>query len=202
MRLINTIEFSPYSYNLKDHKSPDYTDSNDVWYNYWKNCLADSGIVNIDPIDKRSWLVDIDTIDDQALTIFVQKTFEEGDYDSIEKNIYGGIVLFQDNEIVLSTNCCGDLSNLSEWENIFIPKSEEWKMLWIGHPFVYYRYANNYIEFSHETEGSADTTLQMKLKVSEIWLKQQIETIRKKQNILIKKIEDILKNNIHAKQSI
>jgi len=191
MKLVNAIEFAPYHFAKKDHKSPDSTGSDDEWYIYWKRCLADSSIFNLEPIAKRSWLVDIDTVQDDELFIFIEKTFEKEDFEEIEKNIYGGIVIFENEKIILSTQCCGDLSNLDEWDNIFGTKTDDWTMLWIGHPFVYYRYNNSYIEFSEATEGSADVNTKVDFKVSLSWLKSQINEIRDKQDNFRKRIENI-----------
>lgn len=196
MRLINTIEFAPYSFKKDEYQSPDYDSSDDAWYLYWKESLSQSNILDLEPIAKRSWLVDLDVIQDKDLSIFIEKTFEEEDCEDIEMNIYGGIVIFDGDEIVLSTQCCGDLSNLQEWEQIFTSPANEWKMLWIGHPVVYYRYNGSNIEFSEqkeENQNTDNTYLKVHFSVSSQWLYEHILEIRNKQNIFIERVKNILK---------
>ncbi|MBB4037846.1 hypothetical protein GGR21_003767 [Dysgonomonas hofstadii] len=194
MHIINTLEFAPYDYAKENHKSPIYDDTDEDWYIYWKRCMHDSGLSYLEPIQKRSWLVNIDTISNTDFRILAEVKKSDKDLgEELEKEFYGGIVIIPENEeIKLTTSCCGDLSNLEEWENIFTDTNQKWQMLWIGHPYPYYRHNEDYIEFSEQMEGDVDENTKVNLTVSKIWLEKEIKKLRLKQDKFIKQIEELL----------
>lgn len=60
MNLLPVVEFAPMYYQTKHHEMPDYKgqDCGEQWDTYWKNSLADSGIIGLEPYEKGSWLVE------------------------------------------------------------------------------------------------------------------------------------------------
>jgi hypothetical protein len=45
----------------------------------------------------------------------------------------GGLALFVDGELLITPSCCGDLGDLSAWEEAVTTRPQE-GTLWIGHP--------------------------------------------------------------------
>lgn len=207
MKVINTIEFAPSDYAKNNYEFPDNKQENqeDLRLGYWKKSLADSGITDIEPIEKTSWLVDVEKISDTTLKILVENELKDVDTNNFEEELIalsGGIVISDNNKILITTNCCGDLTDLANWETVFQDNSNEWTQLWIGHPFVYYRNRNNVVEFSNETESNADEYTVVVNTISRDWLKSEIDNIRIAQNALCTRIEKILaeKNTNNRKE--
>jgi hypothetical protein len=57
---------------------------------------------------------------------------------------------------MLTSSCCGDFSDLQNWEEIEAKINEDWEHLWIGHPWVYYRSSGKDIGFSESVEKNLD----------------------------------------------
>lgn len=196
LKAINTIEFEPYRF-AKSDLLPDLS-TNEANYLYWKQSLAESNI-DIEPITKNSWLVDVENISDSVLSVLLEKYTENFDSDDeLEdylQRIPGGVVIFEEDNPIITPNCCSDLGNLNNWESIFISENNNWEMLWIGHPYVYYRRQNGMIEFSEKTEGNVDKSIITKHIISEKWLETAIKQIRHNQDLLSSRIENILGKN-------
>ena len=98
--------------------------------------------------------------------------------------ICGGIVLKEGNTIYIEPSCCGDIGNINEWESIFEKELSEWNQLWIGHPWIYYRKANQIIEFSNYTELNPEDFKdnEILIRVYESDLQNELKRIRQQQN--------------------
>ncbi|MFC7772407.1 hypothetical protein [Flavobacterium sp. GCM10027622] len=106
------------------------------------------------------------------------------DFEEQVTRIYGGIVVSDDNVLLIEPTCCGDIGNMKEWESIFDEKSNGWIQLWIGHPWIFYKKENGKVEFSDYTDLNLEDFKDIKSKFlfSEEKLKKEIEKIRSQQN--------------------
>ncbi|MBF7092487.1 hypothetical protein IUY40_13185 [Flavobacterium sp. ALJ2] len=208
MKLINVIEISPSTYSNNNYKSPNCTflENQTAWYNYWKKCINDSNLTELEPIEKSSYFVDINTINDNSLKIILQKALEEIDIENIDDEILpfnGGIILKINDQKFIEPNCCCDIGNLTEWLNILIAKKEEWHQLWIGHPWVFFKTVNDLIYFSDYTDENNSQNIKEKFSVSKSSFERELKKTQLLQEdfrLRIKK--NIIELNIHQPDKI
>lgn len=199
IELINTIEINPFDYSSADYEYPS-SNSEDFLEErerFRKKCLSDKNLENLKAIKKGSDLVDINSIKNFELKEILKKELSDVDLDDYEEQvgiICGGIVLKAGAEFLIEPSCCGDIGNLSEWEVIFVEPSHDWKQLWIGHPWVYYRMVKDEIEFSDYYEVNIDDVANVKsiFMVSREELKNKIGVIRQEQNYFEIRIQNLL----------
>jgi hypothetical protein len=199
MKLINTIEVSPYDYSEKEYESPKGSTSElpDEWNEFWIKCISDKNLENLCAIRKGSYLVDIETINDIELEEILKNELKEVELDDFEEQvsrICGGIVIIENEILFIEPTCCGDIGNLNEWESIFEDKSNAWFQLWIGHPWLYYKKEKGNVGFSDYTELNLQDFKDIKInfQFSEKKLKKEIEIIRIGQNKFENRICNIL----------
>lgn len=196
MELINTIEISPYDYANSEYESPNGSSIElpDEWDKFWKKCLADKNLENLNSIRKGSYLVEVNSIKNPELKEIIRSELKEVDLDDFEEQvgrICGGIAIKIGNEFPIEPTCCGDIGNLYEWEEIFEKANKGWKQLWIGHPWIFYRKANNEIEFSDYYEANIDEIKNIRsiLKISIDDLKNKLEITKNEQINFERKIQ-------------
>jgi len=164
VKLINTIEINPYAFANTEYESPNGS---------WKD-LPD------------------------AWDEFWRRCLAEGvdleDYEEQVGIICGGIVVKVEDRFLIEPSCCGDIGNIVEWENIFTNENPNWKQLWIGHPWIFYRNVNGVVEFSDYYEANIEDVENVKslMKVSVNDLKAQLKTIKAQQIEFENKIQDVL----------
>lgn len=199
MKLLNTIEISPYDYSNVEYEYPNSSSSelSQEWDKFWKRCISDKNLQGLSAIRKGSYLVDIETINDNELEEIIRNELKEVDlryYEEQVSQICGGIVICENNISLIEPTCCGDIGNIKEWENIFEDKQGDWFQLWIGHPWVFYKKENGNVEFSDYTESNLKDFIEIRCKFhfSEVELKKEIEKIRTQQNQFELRIRKIL----------
>ena len=199
MELINTIEISPYDFANSEYEYPNGSskDLPDEWDKFWKKCLSDKNLENLKAIKKGSYLVDINSITKTELKEILKSELEEVELDDYEEQvgrIYGGIVIKIENEFQIEPTCCGDIGNLYGWEEIIENSNKDWKQLWIGHPWIFYRIINDGIEFSDYYEANIEDIEKIKsiLKIPIKDLKNRLKIIKKEQIEFEKRIQNVL----------
>lgn len=199
LKLINTIELSPYNYSEKEYEFPNGSSSElpDEWNEFWLRCILDKNIENLKAIKKSSYLVDIETINDRELEEIIKNELKEVELDDFEEQvsrIKGGISIIENEILIIEPTCCGDIGNLNEWENIFENKSNTWHQLWVGHPWLFYKKEKGCVGFSDYTELNFEDfkDIKIKLQFSEEELKKEILKIRTGQNNFENRIRNIL----------
>lgn len=199
MELINTIEISPYNYKILDHESPKgrRKDFPDEYETFRKKCLSDTNLENLNPIKKGSDLVDIETIKNQELEKIIKNQLKDVDLEDYEEQvgrIEGGIVIKIENEFPIEPTCCGDIGNISEWEEIFENKTDSWNQMWIGHPWIFYRRINDTIEFSDYSDVNVQDLKEIKtlliLEADE--LDKKLKVLKEQQVAFEKRIKLVL----------
>ena len=143
MNLIPVIEFEPGYYSIKDYKIPEYKDI-DGWDKYWKNSLADVGVIGLEAYKKGSWFVETEKLIEhyQAIEIMIQNRLSsiepDPELDLIEQliSLNGGYILEVDETNIIYPQCCGGLEDLQEWKDASEYLGDTEKTLWIGHPWL------------------------------------------------------------------
>ncbi|AAS72276.1 hypothetical protein GS518_18315 [Leptospira interrogans] len=189
LQFLNTIEVNPYDYSEKEYDIPDTTkiENPEEWNEFWLQCISDRNLGNLKSIYQGSYLVDIRTIDDLELETILKTELEEVKFDECEDQVGsldGGIVIKSENSIIITPMCCGDIGNLREWEKILESQNNIWKQLWIGHPWIFYRRANGFIEISNYTESNLDdfNDIQVEYKLTEEEFFLELKKIREQQD--------------------
>lgn len=199
MQLINTIEITPWGYTKQDYELPKGSkiELPEEWSKNWYQCLSDSGLQNLVPIEFASYFIDITTLGDFELKIIIQKELEDIDlmnYDECVPRFCGGIVIKENDKIIIDPQCCADLNNLEEWLDIFNQNKEEWHQLWIGHPWIFYKINNEFIEFSDNVELNLSDfkDICVKHRIPKNWLKFELEKAKENQVVFEQRIAKIL----------
>ena len=159
MKFINTIELEPFSYATLERQYPNggVEEMPDQWNHYWTACLSDSNLGHLIAVEKGSWFVPINQLDESALVEILKLELEEVDLEEFEDQvgpICGGIVLQENGETLLTPSCCGDLANIREWQDIPKSKPDTWHPLWVGHPWPFYKRTGDFITFSSKYESN------------------------------------------------
>lgn len=188
MQLINTIEINPYDYANSEYESPNGSsqDMAEARNRFWQKCISDKNLGHLKPIKTGSYLVDINSIGNTELEEIIKNELKEvdlADYQEQVGVICGGIVIKIEDEIVITPSCCGDIENICEWENIVKETSKDWKQLWIGHPWIFYKKEKGIIEFSDYYESNLEDIKEVKsvLKIQEKDFVAQLRLIKKQQ---------------------
>jgi hypothetical protein len=81
------------------------------------------------------------------------------DPDKLQTPLCGGCVLRTEGRVMVEPQCCGDLGDFANWMDAVAYRSADWKQLWIGHPLISVRYADNVLVFSELHEPDDGTAL-------------------------------------------
>ncbi|WP_241315283.1 hypothetical protein [Chryseobacterium arthrosphaerae] len=200
IKLINVIEISPLLYAKDDYELPETSDDPDPeeWFSRWEEAASQLNF-NFKIIEKGSYLADIETIDDENLQMILEERLKEFEKNSEEEDLVlafdGGVALEKNSTIYIKPTCCSDMSDLKNWQDIFTNPSEEWIMMWIGHPWVLYRKENGKISFSEYTEsGEIDPgNIKTLVEVEESELKAEFEKVLQRQADFKNRISGLLK---------
>lgn len=157
MKLLNTIEIEPWDYTENEYESPNISKVKNpkAWSDFWYKCVSDSNLENLKPIELGSYLIDIKNISDSELKTILQKELKGKDLSNAEEYVeplFGGIVIIENDNIIIEPTCCGDIANLNHWEEIEKLELNKWEQLWIGHPWVYCKKTIESIILSDYTE--------------------------------------------------
>ena len=117
----------------------------------------------------------------------------------------GGIVLKQENQVIIEPMCCTDLGDIDNWLEIESAPNNAWGMLWIGHPWVYYRKMGDTIEFSNYIENVENAIPKYQLNLAELYA--ALEKIMLEREQFIKRVQHALEqlkveDSIEMAQSI
>ena len=162
---------------------------------FWTACISHSGLGRLRPIGNGSYLVNLTTINDRELEVILQHELKEVDlkaYNEEVGRLDGGIALSLNERIYIAPNCCGDIGDLAGWEGVGTEATGEWKQLWIGHPWVYYRVLDDLVEFSEYTEREETEHLPVKVTVSKYELMLEVKRMREEQDYFQERVQRVL----------
>lgn len=155
LELIPVIELEPSTYNRIERELPLANPDEDPssWYAYWKSCLSDSGMNELEPYG-NTWFVPV-TQAHTWKTSSIRSLLEDALEDTLPVfdiefvgSLSGGYILRTSDGREILPQCCGDLANITEWEAAAEWGSSQWKQVWIGHPWIYVRSLGAKLEFS------------------------------------------------------
>ena len=199
MKLLNTIEIEPWDYTENEYESPSVSmaENPKAWSDFWYKCISDSNLQNLRPIELGSYLVDINNIGDAELKTILKKELKDVDLSDFQKyvgQIIGGIVIVENDKIIIEPTCCGDISDIQNWEEIENAELERWNQLWLGHPWIFYKRTKNHITFSDYTDYNLEDfkDISEKYKFSEQKLLSEIKSSRNNQIGFEKRVSKIL----------
>ncbi len=163
IQLIPVLELAPMTFSTVDHPSPENGPAKkhfEEWDEYWRNSLAEAGITGLHPITPGSWHVATDQFTKTQLEAFLQVIFEEwGGVDVLNDPdsrplLDGGLAMSTaELGIRIEPTCCSDLGNIANWKEAATFDGEVWKMLWIGHPWLYMKYEKPHLVLSEPSES-------------------------------------------------
>ncbi|MFC4634498.1 hypothetical protein ACFO3O_11305 [Dokdonia ponticola] len=208
MKIVNTIEIEPLDYTDNEYAYPKTTKIKDpkAWSDYWYRCISDSNLQNLEPIELGSYLVDINKIGDSELKIILQKELKDIDVSDVEEyvgQLIGGIVIIEHDKVIIEPSCCGDVSDIQNWESIETSKLDQWTQLWIGHPWLFYKRTDHNIILSDYTDYNLKDfkNISEKYKFSEQGLISEIKSSRKClndfKNRITRALEELEIDNAH-----
>ncbi|MBA4032830.1 MAG: hypothetical protein C0478_18330 [Planctomyces sp.] len=163
IQLIPVIELEPMAFSTRFHsmlteannKDPDELD------HCWRVSLADSGVSGINPMFPGSWLVCTSDVTSTKLANILRVIIDKrGGVSSLNNPrlksvLSGGLALISDEQgILIEPTCCGDLGDIVNWKEAASYEGEEWKMLWIGHPWVSMKFQRPWLLLSDFHESS------------------------------------------------
>jgi hypothetical protein len=166
VRLVPVLELSPARFATRERPLPTGSgrEVSQEWDRYWRDALADSGIVGLTPIRPGSWHVPAASLTDPILLgkllAAAVKDWEgpESLTDPDGKPVLdGGLALYQADEVLAEPACCVDLGNLSDWRVAAAFRGADWQMRWVGHPWLSVRHDGRWLVLSgpHESETPA-----------------------------------------------
>ena len=178
--LTPVVEFEPGAYSKGERAPPSVGSSQDpgAWDVYWRDCLGDAGISDLEPIAKGSWLVPVERlVGDRVLDMLLRVALDGVSEwcPDLVGSIAGGYVLSTAGER-LEPGCCGDLSNLADWRAVAEQYSDDWTMVWIGHPWTHASAQSDVITILRASEDDVPTNPQPFCSVERDVLRSAIET--------------------------
>jgi hypothetical protein len=166
VELMPVIELTPGTFSTRERSSPAGSgrEMPDEWNRYWLDSLADSGIVGLTPLWPWAWLVPARQLTDAVVLNRIMSTLVRewggpdvfSDPDS-KPVLDGGLALCSNGELLAAPTCCSDLGNVSEWQDAAAYRQPDWKMVWIGHPWLSIRFDAGRLVLSEPHESDAPT---------------------------------------------
>lgn len=168
IELIPVLELTPSKFATQTRESPSGSswEVPDDWSRYWSDCLTDSGITSLRPLRSGSWHVPTVNFDVPSnLHRFLEMTFHNwGGIDCLSDPdcnavLNGGLALLcPASDVLIEPGCCSDLGDANNWKLAAEYRGAEWQMLWIGHPWLSFRYQTPWLILSgpHESNVPSD----------------------------------------------
>jgi len=164
VELLPVLELEPVKFGTSPKAVPSGSSRElpTAWFRYWADALANSSIVDLPPIRHGSWHVPTANFTVRHnLRRFLEVIFQDwGGLDALSdpdsKPVFdGGLALrCATQDLLLELNCCGDLSDAMGSRTAAGYQGADWQMLWIGHPFLSYRYEAPWLILSDLHESS------------------------------------------------
>lgn len=167
IKLTPVVELVPGNFSTQSRELPSAAlrDCLDEWFNYWSDSLADSGIRDLQPIQRGSWHVPTANFSGRSnIQKFLEKTLQNwGGVDTLvdpdcRPVLNGGLALqCPAGETLIEPSCCCDLGEAKNWKEAAAYRKAEWWMLWIGHPWISVRYQSPWVILSSPDESNEPT---------------------------------------------
>jgi hypothetical protein len=144
------LQLDPHHYERREREAPERY-GHAEWDDYWRICLADSGLVDLVNLRLGSWQVPVrGLLRQDVLSIILG--IEMGPLSALrmEKDpiLVGGFALLSEGKPVIEAQSCGDLSSLESWADLAAHEEAAWKSFWIGHPQLPARRVEGWLELA------------------------------------------------------
>lgn len=146
VELIPVVELEPAAFATQERTSPSgsFREVPEQWYRYWLDSVADSGLMDLTPVQRGSWHVPTtEFADPDRLRRLLKVIFrEQGGIQSLPDPddmlpLNGGLALSSPSQgVAVEPTCCADLGNVADWRHAVECREAVWQMLWIGHPWL------------------------------------------------------------------
>ena len=168
-QIILGIEIAPSLYTKNEYiyeEGLSREESRISYLAYLEKELSNSSLSGLKPIYPGSWHFDINQIKVNELKEIIKDHLKDIDLSDYEEQcgcLCGGVVIKQDEKTMLTSSCCGDFSDLHNWEEIEEKLNDNWEHLWIGHPWVYYKSSGEDVGFSECVEKTLEDFKDIKI---------------------------------------
>ena len=140
-------------------------------------------------LSPNSSLLNLNSLSTKDLEVLIKHltpTIDLDDVDTIFERIMGGIALYDNDQLIIYPTCCSDLSEISNWFELSNTADNEWHMLWVGHPWIFYKRENKTITLSDYYECNIEDIDNIKtlIQISEEDLKNKLAQIQEKVTLI------------------
>jgi hypothetical protein len=131
--LVPVVELMPSQFGSMEEPPLPWSEQRS--FEYWRGCLAESGLGHLNPVVMWSWLVRLSDLAEPAtMSMFLRIHIQNDEMEGGPGALLGGLALYNAEEPVFLPRCCGDFSDLGNWQRASEHRSENSAELWIGHP--------------------------------------------------------------------
>jgi hypothetical protein len=127
--------------------------------------------VGLQPCHPGAWHVPVAQLTDpKQLAIVLSRVVPDWPNCFVDESpgaLEGGLACYDGDHLLFTPTCCSDLQDRAEWQTAIDQPCEKWDMLWIGHPWLYYRHRGTLIEWTDLMEGEP-TEVEWTLPVSSL----------------------------------
>jgi hypothetical protein len=153
IRLEPVLELEPGHYSQRERRSPtkSWNEVPDEWERYWRDSLADSGLVGLVNLRRGGWQVPVRTLDcEDVLATIMRVELKDQEPLSLDNCplLSGGLALVEGDRPVIEPQCCGDLANVDMWKDAAGHTDPSWQRYWIGHPQLPVRFIDGWLELA------------------------------------------------------
>lgn len=109
--------------------------------------LADEALIRVDEYNNA---LIVSRIGEELLARLVVESIADlapEDYAEQLQPLDGGLRIAA-GDVVIDSQCCGDIGNYENWQRLLTQAPTKWQELWIGHPWIYARFDDDFAYFS------------------------------------------------------
>ena len=195
VRLEPVLELEPSRYHQRERTGPQKSskEAPDEWERYWRDSLADSGLVGLVNLRKGSWQVPVRTLDcEDVLGTIMRIELKVQEPLSLDNSpvLCGGLALVEGERPVVEPQCCGDLANIANWDEVARHSDSSWNRYWIGHPHLPVRLIDGWLEMGvPNDEGPTEPSC----RVTPASLKDAVAEARSELERFVPRIRQVLR---------
>ena len=156
------LDFNPYDLLTSNQlsESNKFRDQED-WFN---RALELAGYRNIERRNPNSFYINVLDLSDENLILFLKKHLEDEKENPMDEMIKlrGGTIVLDAQELLFSPTCCTDITDYNNW--LDLEKTDEFKSIWIGHPWILYKTKEEIIYLTDYLEANGDVIDDSKIK--------------------------------------
>jgi hypothetical protein len=95
----------------------------------------------------------LENVDQETIVAVINNHIGDRKINSGEEMfVFEGGVYLKYNDHIIVSQCCGDISNVENWRAIFEENNTYFKDLWIGHPWIFYKFDETKVYFTDYIE--------------------------------------------------